>query len=251
VLANNHVLDWGRKGLAETLNTLSKAHIKTAGAGNNLAEAQTPAVMEISGKGRVLVFSFGLESSGIPSYWAAKADRPGVNRLDDLSTATVRQIGEQVLAVKRPRDIVVASIHWGGNWGYPVPREHQQFAHQLIESGGVDVIHGHSSHHFKGIEVYKDKPIIYGCGDFLNDYEGIEGYEHYRDDLALMYFVRMTPDTGKLISMDMAPRQIRRFRSNRAAEEDVLWVQQVLNREGKPFATNVEVTAANQLRLRW
>jgi poly-gamma-glutamate synthesis protein (capsule biosynthesis protein) len=250
VLANNHVLDWGRKGLAETLNTLSKAHIKTAGAGNNLAEAQTPAVMEISGKGRVLVFSFGLESSGIPSYWAAKADRPGVNRLDDLSTATVRQIGEQVLAVKRPRDIVVASIHWGGNWGYPVPREHQQFAHQLIESGGVDVIHGHSSHHFKGIEVYKDKPIIYGCGDFLNDYEGIEGYEHYRDDLALMYFVRMTPDTGKLISMDMAPRQIRRFRSNRAAEEDVLWVQHVLNREGKPFATGVEVTSDKRLLLR-
>ncbi|MCI0506730.1 MAG: CapA family protein [Gammaproteobacteria bacterium] len=251
VLANNHVLDWGHEGLAETLNTLSKAHIKTSGAGNNLAEAQAPAVLEIGGKGRVLVFSFGLESSGIPSYWAAKADRPGVNLLDDLSTATVRQISKQVLAVKRAGDIVVASIHWGGNWGYPVPSEHQQFAHQLIDNAAVDIIHGHSSHHFKGIEVYKDKPVIYGCGDFLNDYEGIEGYEHYRDDLALMYFVRMAPDTGKLVRMIMAPRQIRRFRSNRVAEEDVFWVQHVLNREGKPFAAGVEVTTDKRLLLRW
>ncbi|HEY5602248.1 MAG TPA: CapA family protein, partial [Gammaproteobacteria bacterium] len=171
VLANNHVLDWGRKGLAETLRTLAGAHIQTAGAGNNLAGAQAPAIMEIADKGRVLVFSFGLESSGISRHWAAQVDRPGVNLLDDLSAATVRQISQQVRAVKQPKDIVVASIHWGGNWGYPIPREQQQFAHQLLDSAAVDVIHGHSSHHFMGIEVYKDKPVIYGCGDFLNDYE--------------------------------------------------------------------------------
>lgn len=102
-----------------------------------------------------------------------------------------------------------------------------------------------------GIEVYKDKPVIYGCGDFLNDYEGIEGYEHYRDDLALMYFVRMEAGTGKLLSMDLAPRQIKNFRSNRATESDVLWVRDVLNREGKPLATRVEVTADNYLQLHW
>jgi len=251
VLANNHVLDWGRKGLAETLRTLAGAHIQTAGAGNNLAGAQAPAIMEIADKGRVLVFSFGLESSGISRHWAAQVDRPGVNLLDDLSAATVRQISQQVRAVKQPKDIVVASIHWGGNWGYPIPREHQQFAHQLLDSAAVDVIHGHSSHHFMGIEVYKDKPVIYGCGDFLNDYEGIEGYEHYRDDLALMYFVRMEAGTGKLLSMDLAPRQIKNFRSNRATESDVLWVRDVLNREGKPLATRVEVTADNYLQLHW
>ena len=77
----------------------------------------------------------------------------------------------------------MASIHWGDNWGYDIPREQTTFAHKLIDEAGVDVIHGHSSHHPKGIEVYKDKPIIYGCGDFIDDYEGISGYENFRDDL--------------------------------------------------------------------
>ena len=64
-----------------------------------------------------------------------------------------------------------------------------QLAHSLLDEAGVDVIHGHSSHHVKGIEVYKGKAILYGCGDFLTDYEGIQGYEEFRDDLVLMYFL--------------------------------------------------------------
>jgi len=76
---------------------------------------------------------------------------------------------------------VVASIHWGDNWGYEI-------AHNLIDHAGVDIIHGHSSHHAKGIEVWHGKPVIYGCGDFINDYEGIGGNEKYRSDLSLMYF---------------------------------------------------------------
>jgi poly-gamma-glutamate capsule biosynthesis protein CapA/YwtB (metallophosphatase superfamily) len=72
-------------------------------------------------------------------------------------------------------DIVVASIHWGGNWGYRIPSAHIAFAHALIDKSQVDVIHGHSSHHPIGLEVYKGKLVIYGCGDFINDYEGISG----------------------------------------------------------------------------
>jgi Putative enzyme of poly-gamma-glutamate biosynthesis (capsule formation) len=82
--------------------------------------------------------------------------------------------------VKQQGDIVVASIHWGGNWDYKVPREQREFAHKLIDEAGVDVIHGHSSHHIKGIEVYRGKLIMYGCSDLLNDYEGISGlYEDF------------------------------------------------------------------------
>lgn len=251
VLANNHVLDWGDRGLLETISTLQEANIKFAGAGANEGQAQAAALIEIANKGRVMVFSYGLTSSGIPWYWAAQKDRAGVNLLPDLSKTTVQRIREQVQAVKQAGDIVVASIHWGGNWGYDIPHEHRQFAHQLIDNAAVDIIHGHSSHHVKAIEVYRDKPVIYGCGDFLNDYEGIEGYEYYRDDLALMYFVHISPATGKLSSLEMVPQQTRRFRSNRAAEEDVLWLQHVLNREGKPFNTRVEVTAQKHLLLRW
>ncbi|MCH1933163.1 CapA family protein, partial [Shewanella sp. A25] len=78
---------------------------------------------------------------------AAAEDRPGVDLLADLSGRTVGRIAERVQAVKRPCDIVVASIHWGANWGYGIAREQRVFAHALIDEASVDVIHGHSSHH--------------------------------------------------------------------------------------------------------
>ncbi len=251
VLANNHVLDWGYEGLEETLQTLQGASLKAPGAGRNLKEAHAPAIIEVAGKGRVVVFSFGSVSSGIPSDWAAGTDRPGINLLPDFSDKTISVISEYVKAVRQAGDIVVASIHWGENWGYDIPREHNQFAHKLIDIAGIDVVHGHSSHHAIGIEVYHDKPITYGCGDFLTDYEGIPGYEQYRDDLALMYFVRMAPKTGKLVGLEMVPTQIRRFRSNRAREEDARWLRETLSRECRKFKGRIELTNEKTLVLHW
>jgi len=250
-LANNHVLNLGYSGLIETLETLKKVNVKSAGAGRNLKEAETPAVMEVRGKGRVIVFSFGSVTSGIPLSWAATEDKPGVNLLKDMSDKTVRHIKEKVQEVKQQGDIVVISIHWGGNWGYEIPREQTEFAHMLIEDASVDVIHGHSSHHVKGIEVYRDKPIIYGCGDFLDDYEGINGYEDFRDDLGLMYFASMEPLTRNLVYLRMTPTQIKHFKVNRASRGDALWLRDTLNREGKKFGTRAELNEDNTLTLQW
>ncbi|ARO87219.1 poly-gamma-glutamate biosynthesis protein [Nitrosospira lacus] len=250
-LANNHVLDWGYSGLAETLKTLKMAGIKMAGAGLNVQEARAPVVSAVCGKGRVLVFSFGSETSGIPWSWAASPERPGVNLLRDFSSKTVRGIHDSIGSVKLAGDIVVASIHWGNNWGYEVPHEQQEFAYQLIDEAGVDVVYGHSSHHVKGIEIYKKKLILYGCGDFLNDYEGISGHEAYRGDLSLMYFARTESSTGNLISLHMTPMRIKKFRLNRASANDAAWLRDILNREGKKFGTSVELNADNSLMLRW
>jgi poly-gamma-glutamate synthesis protein (capsule biosynthesis protein) len=130
--------------------------------------------MEVSGA-RVLVFGMGAGSSGIPSHWAATGHKPGVAFLRDLTERTAASIAETVRRAKRPGDVVVLSIHWGENWGYTVSPEHHAFAHTLIDEGGADIVHGHSSHHAKAAEVYRTKLILYGCGDFLNDYEGIGG----------------------------------------------------------------------------
>jgi poly-gamma-glutamate synthesis protein (capsule biosynthesis protein) len=249
-LANNHVLDWGATGLVATLETLGKAHITTAGAGRNLREAEAPAVLESKGLGRILVFAYGLETSGIPWDWAAAEDRPGVNLLADLSDTTVDHIKADIRAVQRPGDLVVASLHWGANWGYGVPRAQRAFAHKLIDAG-VHVLHGHSSHHVKGIEVYKDQLILYGCGDFLNDYEGIGGWEYYRGDLSLMYFATFEPSTGRLVSLRMTPMQIKHFRENRASRKDAEWLKETLNGEGKKLGTRVELEKDNTLTLWW
>lgn len=144
-LANNHVLDWGYSGLTETLAVLDKAHVKHGGAGKDLAQARAPAVFDIEGKGRVLIFACGCTSSGIPINWGTNDKRAGVNLLPDLSSRTAGRVAEMVRRVKRPGDLVVLSIHWGGNWGYSIAPEERQFAHRLVDEAGVDVIHGHSS----------------------------------------------------------------------------------------------------------
>lgn len=251
VLANNHMLDWGRSGLAETLATLRQAGLRTAGAGCDQLEAAAPASIALEGAGRVLVFAYGMESSGVPPEWAATKNRSGVNLLRDLSAHSVALVARQVSAHKRSGDIVVLSIHWGGNWGYEICADERRFAQRLIASAGVDVVHGHSAHHVKGIEVYHDRPILYGCGDFLNDYEGIGGYEAYRPDLALMYFPTLDAASGRLLRFAMTPTQTRHFRVNRAPEEGVRWLSERLNREGKKLGTRVELQPDNTLLLRW
>jgi poly-gamma-glutamate capsule biosynthesis protein CapA/YwtB (metallophosphatase superfamily) len=182
VLANNHVLDYGYSGLTETLETLHRIGLKTTGAGRTLAEARLPAVVDRAIAFKVIIHGFGTATSGIPPSWAAAEDRPGVDFLFDLSNETAAAIEERVRETRRSQDITIASIHWGPNWGYQVPAEHVRFAHRLIDSG-VDIVHGHSSHHPRPIEVYRNRLILYGCGDFINDYEGISGHERDRGDL--------------------------------------------------------------------
>jgi poly-gamma-glutamate capsule biosynthesis protein CapA/YwtB (metallophosphatase superfamily) len=248
-LANNHVLDWEYEGLSETLQSLDAASVAHAGAGRDAEEAAAPAVLDVPGKGRVLLFSFGSTSSGIPREWNASALRPGVNLLDDLSEATAARISDQMRQLKRRSDLLVASIHWGGNWGYEIPREQIAFAHRLIE-GGVAVVHGHSSHHVKAIEVFKGHLVLYGCGDFLTDYEGISGYEKFRGDLALMYLVELHAPTGELISARLVPMQMRRFRLEHASAADASWLAELLNELGAPFETEVQLADENGITLK-
>jgi poly-gamma-glutamate synthesis protein (capsule biosynthesis protein) len=251
VLANNHVLDWGFGGLTQTLDTLNAAGLLTCGAGSDAPTAAAPAAVNLAGGGRVLVFGCGSATSGIPGAWAAGPHSAGVNLLDDLSVGAAQRVARTVERFRRGGDIVVASVHWGPNWGYTIPHEQREFAHALIDAGAVDIVHGHSSHHAKGIEVYRDKPIIYGCGDFLNDYEGISGHRDYRGDLSLAYFVGVETSNGALVDLRIKPMQIRRFSLHDATAADAEWLVTMLDHVGQPLGTRVELGAGRQLALRW
>ena len=196
-LANNHTLDWGIPGLLETLAALDKAKIKHAGAGHNLREAQAPVILETGEGTRVIVFSLGSTSSGIPAEWSAQSNRAGLYLIESRPDDPVGFLAKEIGKFKRRGDIVIVSIHWGSNWGYKIPSTEKRLAHRFVDEAGVDVVHGHSSHHVKAIEVYKERLILYGCGDFFNDYEGIGGYESFRGDLGLMYFAEMDSDFGQ------------------------------------------------------
>ncbi|RJG12816.1 CapA family protein [Pseudomonas cavernicola] len=250
VLANNHVLDWGTAGLAETLDTLSSNGMCSAGAGHDRQSAEAPAVLPQPGGRRLLVYGLGTPDSGIPPDWVATDRHAGVARLEDLSRQSLRPVAKRILEGKSPGDLVVASIHWGGNWGFDIPQEQVRFAHALIDKAGVDLVHGHSSHHIKGIEVYREHLILYGCGDLLNDYEGIEGHTAFRGDLGLMYFAALDP-SGRLQSLDLIPTRLRRFRICRAEGDDRQWLHDTLSRECARLGCSIQLGADNAFALRW
>ena len=100
VLANNHVLDWGEEGLVETLDVLERASLSVAGAGRSEQAASQPAILAAGPAGRLLVFAFGVASSGIPASWAAARERPGINYLPDCSRASVE------------RGVSTVNAHW-------------------------------------------------------------------------------------------------------------------------------------------
>jgi poly-gamma-glutamate capsule biosynthesis protein CapA/YwtB (metallophosphatase superfamily) len=189
-------------------------------------------------------------TSGIPREWCATENRPGLRVLKNLSEDTARQIAGEICSYKHPGDVAVASIHWGGNWGYEISAEQIEFAHRLIE-GGVDLIHGHSSHHVKAVEVYRGHLILYGCGDFITDYEGITGYAEFRSDLALMYLVKVDAQNGALLEVRLVPMQSRRFRLNRVSKTGAQWLCDLLNDLGSQFATQARLDDDNSIALQW
>jgi poly-gamma-glutamate capsule biosynthesis protein CapA/YwtB (metallophosphatase superfamily) len=248
VLANNHLGDWGLQGMIDTLATLKAVGVAAAGAGRDSALAAQPAILDTSG-GRILVFGFGAPSSGVPLSWAALPDRPGVNLLPDFDDAAFRRISEDIHAWRRPGDAVVASIHWGPNWGYDIPDEHRRFAHALIDEAGVDIVHGHSSHHPMAIEVHAGRPVLYGCGDLINDYEGISGHEAFRPNLTLAWFVDYDRAARRLRGLEMVPFRLRKFRLERLHGKDAAWLADTLDRQCRRFGHRVGLTGAETLAL--
>src|SRR5690606_37668446 len=114
-------------------------------------------------------------------------------------------------------------------WGHQVPRSHVRIAHALVD-GGVDVVHGHSSHHPRPVEVYRGRVILYGCGDFVDDYEGITGHEEFRDDLRLAYLLSLDRDTGRAAGLRMVPLRARRMRLEPAAPDERVRLRETLDR---------------------
>ncbi|MBI0316110.1 hypothetical protein JBF12_24640, partial [Streptomyces javensis] len=99
-------------------------------------------------------------------------------------------------------------------------------------------------------EVYRGKLVLYGCGDMVDDYEGIGGYERYRDDLRLLYFPELDPDTGRLVNLRMVPLRSRRMRLERTGHEDAAWLGGTLDRVGAFLGSHVDVRPDDVLTLR-
>lgn len=247
-LANNHVLDFGYAGLEETLKSLAASGLAAAGAGSSDAEAQRPVTVQIRAGARVLLFSCGMPTSGIPLTWGATAEQAGVNLIRNTSAASADTVAGNVARFKQAGDIAVVSIHWGSNWGYEVAEDQILFARRLID-GGVDLIHGHSSHHPRPIEVYRGKLILYGCGDFIDDYEGISGHESF-PDVRVAYFASIDTATGALIDLELVPMTAHKMSLITASPADQATLRDLLASCSADFGTTFELSQIDPPVLR-
>jgi hypothetical protein len=153
-LANNHIMDYGRPGLLDTLGSLKSANIQTVGAGLNLQEARKPFILENDGD-RIAIMNFA------ENEWAsATMDRAGANPLDLIEN--IRQIRE----AKKSSGYVIVIIHGGHEYyEFPSPRMVRQY--RLYAENGASAIVGHHSHCISGYEVFQGVPIFYGLGNFI------------------------------------------------------------------------------------
>ena len=237
-LANNHILDFGHQGLTDTVEALTQPGIQGPGAGADLYIARRPAAVTVHGEHRVLIGSVAMTSAGVPESWAAHGDRPGVWLTRDLSSRVADDVAAGVLAHKRDGDVAIVSLHWGSNWGYAIAPDQIGFAHRLIDAG-IDIVHGHSSHHPRPVEIYRGKPILYGCGDVIDDYERISGHEQFRAELRLLYLTSTDPASGELVSLQLIPLHVRRMRLERATQADAEWLRTTLERTSRQFGIHV------------
>lgn len=129
-------------------------------------------------------------------------------------------------------------------WGFALP-----LLESIKPTARIINLHGHSSHHVKGIEVYHRRLILYGCGDLLTDYEGIPGNEAYRGDLGLLYFPELEAGTGRIMELNMQPTQVRQMQLQRPRLQDVTWLEHILNREGTKLGTQVSRSDDGRLYL--
>ena len=225
-LANNHAMDFSREGMEDTLkffdsiegssdNASLGLRVKRIGAGWNIADAMKPAVLENvypygfaparNDKRGVDVAAFGLcfEDSGVPREWQSTERSMGVFLATEDDKVPERLLSAIAKMKKESSNnaIVVVSVHFGSNWGFEVPRAHVTAAKALVDAG-ADIVHGHSSHHAKTAMLYKKKLILFGSGEFFNDYEGIRPHPgfpetSYLGHLRLLYFVDVDAKTHK------------------------------------------------------
>jgi len=224
-LANNHTMDQGAEGLRHTIDALNLVGIKHTGAGMNLAEARTPAILEASGA-RVAFLAYTLT---FPEEFWATAERPGSPFGHDT------QVRADIAAARQHADIVLVSFHWGQEGKTELRDYQKQLGRAAIDAGATAVI-GHHPHVLQGVERYKHGVILYSLGNFAF---GTYGPEAFRSAVAELTFREK-----KLAELRLHPLNVRNAEvvfqplplAGAAADKVVAELQQI----SKPLGTQLE-----------
>ncbi len=155
-LANNHILDYGSVGLAETLSHLNASGISYTGAGADLAAARAPSIIQSQGK-RVAFLAYSLT---YPAEFYAGESRPGT------APGYASLVTSDIAEARRKADYVIVSFHWGRELSV-MPENYQVRAARSAVDAGADVVLGHHPHVLQGVERYRNGVIFYSLGNFV------------------------------------------------------------------------------------
>ena len=215
-LANNHILDYRVSGLTDTLETLDSLHIKHAGAGINKQQAMNPVIISS------IAF---LSAADHYNYWAAGKPFPPQKGKEGIFYIDVEggDWSEALTAVHKLRQnpnikTIVFSLHWSGNWEPTISPQRQRFAYELLHNG-VNIIHGHSSHHVQKISEINGGIVFYGMGDLIDDY-ALD--LNFRNDLS--FISNITLKNGQIQDVKIHPTKIRHQYVNNLLYADVNFV---------------------------
>jgi poly-gamma-glutamate synthesis protein (capsule biosynthesis protein) len=191
-LANNHSLDYGAVGLDDSLAALTAAGIRATGAGPNAAAAARPTSLEVNGlRVAVLAFAkFGNDSvSGFQAIsFAAAASTPGV------AWAAPETVGAAVAQAAAVHDVVIVSMHWGGEYQDAVSDEQRQLARAAVDAGAHLVL-GHGPHVLQGWERIGKSLVVYSLGNFVFDLDEYDIlYAGLPSTKSMVFQAELTPD---------------------------------------------------------
>ena len=187
-LANNHILDYGQKGMSSTINNCLQNNILTTGAGENIELAAKPTIIEKRGL-RIALVNFCEHEFSIATTVSA-----GANPIDIIDNLKV------IKAARTMSDFVLVIIH-GGHEHYNLPSPRMVKQYRFFAENGADAVIGHHTHCISGFETHHKIPIFYGLGNLLFTIKG--EYNGWNNGL----IVKFEAEKGSPLKWELFPTQ--------------------------------------------
>lgn len=164
-LANNHIMDYGDKGLTDTISALQSNGINYTGAGENLDQAIKPVYLDIKGR-KITILNF-MDNTTFTGFLPSEMPAATVNS-PGYAPADWNIIKKSIDESKKNSDITVIVFHYGNEYSI-IPNNYQiDLSHKCIDEG-ADIVIGSHPHVIQEIESYNGKPIFYSLGNFVFD----------------------------------------------------------------------------------
>jgi gamma-polyglutamate biosynthesis protein CapA len=223
-LANNHVMDYGRDGLTDTIKYLNQVGIKTVGAGINGTDARKPVYINKSG---MTIGFLGYSAFPTEGYFFFE-DRP------DVAQVVEKKLAKEVEQARKKCDFLIVSFHWGKEFDFYPGEEQKTIAHLSIDSG-ADIVIGHHPHVLQGLEMYKGKPVFYSLGNFVFDNQIPEGTDQ-------TLIVKLDIKNKRYNGLELTPVKIDNCRPGIAENDEAKTILERFVKYSKNMNANIKIS---------